>query len=556
MGPRPVARRERVVSAPLGGAPSPADGPGGPDAAPDRVLFGAPGGPSRPRVLSVAGTDPTGGAGIQADLKSIAAHGGYGMAVVTALVAQNTRGVRASHVPNPAFLRAQLDAVSDDVTVDALKIGMVATEAVARELGAWLAVHRPPHVVLDPVMVATSGDRLLDGGAEDAVRSLLAHADLVTPNLPELAVLLDEPVAATWAEALDQGARLARRHGVAVLVKGGHLAGEPGRSPDAVVTVEGTVEIDAARVATLHTHGTGCSLSAAVATLRPQRDDWVPAVREAKEWLTGALRAGAALQVGTGNGPVDHAHLQGSARAFTHGAWEQVADLRAACDELVFVRGLAAGTLEPAQFAFYLAQDALYLREYSRVLARASELAPDREAQEFFARGAHHCLAVESDLHRRWLGRYGPTRAGDAGTGGAGTGAAATSPVTAAYTDHLRAVAASGSYAELVAAVLPCYWLYADIGARLLARADLDGHPYADWIATYGDPEFARASDRARALTDAAARSVGPAERARMLEAFVRSCRHEWLFFAQGTSMPSWPAPSPAAAEPEPAGVR
>lgn len=521
-----------------------AGAPGGPDGAPVRLRFGAPGGPSRPRVLSVAGTDPTGGAGIQADLKSIAAHGGYGMAVVTALVAQNTRGVRASHVPEPAFLRAQLDAVSDDVTVDALKIGMVATEAVARELGAWLGAHRPPFVVLDPVMVATSGDRLLDAGAEQAVRSLLAHADLVTPNLPELAVLLDEPVAATWAGALDQGARLARAHRVAVLVKGGHLAGEPGRSPDAVVTSQGTVEIDAPRVPTLHTHGTGCSLSAAVATLRPQRDDWVAAVRDAKRWLTGALRAGGALQVGTGNGPVDHAHLQGSARRFTDEAWEQVTLLRAACDELAFVRGLAAGTLDAEQFAFYLAQDALYLREYSRVLARASGLAPDREAQEFFARGAHHCLAVESDLHRRWLGRYGAE------------GGATSSPVTAAYTDHLRAVAATGSYAELVAAVLPCYWLYADIGARLLARADLDGHPYAEWIATYGDPEFARASDRARELTDDAARSAGPAERARMLEAFVRSCRHEWLFFAQGTSMPSWPEPSRATAEPEPAGVR
>lgn len=520
---------------------------GGLDTAPVRRLFGEPGGPSRPRVLSVAGTDPTGGAGVQADLKSIAAHGGYGMAVVTALVAQNTRGVRASHVPDTAFLRAQLDAVSDDVTVDALKVGMVGTEAVARELGAWLALHRPPFVVVDPVMVATSGHRLLDGGAEDAVRSLLAHADLVTPNLPELAVLLGEPVAGTWAEALDQGARLARRHGVTVLVKGGHLAREPHRSPDAVVSADDVVEIDAPRVATLHTHGTGCSLSAAVATLRPQRDGWVAAVRDAKEWLTGALRAGADLQVGTGNGPVDHAHRQGPARSFTTQAWEQVADLRAACDELAFLDGLATGTLAPEQFAFYLTQDALYLREYSRVLARASELAPDRDAQEFFARGAHHCLAVESDLHRRWLGRYG------AAPGVADP--AAVSPVTAAYTDHLRAVAAGGSYAELVAAVLPCYWLYADIGARLLARTELDGHPYGEWIATYGDPEFARASDRARALTDAAARDAGPQERARMLEAFVRSCRHEWLFFAQGTSMPVWASPSGARGEPAVAGA-
>lgn len=510
-------------------------------ASPLGALFGEPGGPSRPRVLSIAGTDPTGGAGVQADLKSFAAHGAYGMAVVTALVAQNTHGVRASHVPDVAFLRAQLDAVSDDVVLDAVKIGMVATRDVAREIADWLGVGRAPFVVLDPVMVATSGHRLLDAGAEDAVRDLLALAHLVTPNLPELAVLLGEPVAASWVAALDQGRRLAERFDVTVLVKGGHLAGEPDRSPDAVVTAGTCLELDAPRVATLHTHGTGCSLSAAVAALRPQRDGWVEAVGEAKEWLTGALEAGRTLQVGTGNGPVDHLHRVAPVARFTDAVWDEVADLRVACDELEFVGRLADGSLAPAQFAFYLAQDALYLREYSRVLARASQLAPDREAQELFADGAHRCLAVESELHRTWLARHG---------GGAGLVA---SPVTRAYTDHLQAAAASGSYAELVAAVLPCYWLYADIGSRLLARAELEGHPYADWIAMYGDPGFALASDRVRALADAAARTAGPDERERMRAAFVASCRHEWLFFAQGTSMPSWPSPAGGAAGRAPA---
>lgn len=145
-----------------------------------------------PRILSIAGTDPTGGAGIQADLKSIAANGGYGMAVVTALVAQNTHGVRSVHTPPAAFLREQLDAVSDDVVLDAVKIGMLGSAGVAQTVGAWLADVRPPAVVLDPVMVASSGDRLLSRDAEDALRGLLHGVDLVTPNLPELAALLGE----------------------------------------------------------------------------------------------------------------------------------------------------------------------------------------------------------------------------------------------------------------------------------------------------------------------------------------------------------------------------
>ncbi|MCA5925003.1 bifunctional hydroxymethylpyrimidine kinase/phosphomethylpyrimidine kinase, partial [Curtobacterium oceanosedimentum] len=146
---------------------------------------------SVPRVLSIAGTDPTGGAGLQADLKAIAAHDGYGMGVVTALVAQNTHGVRSVHVPDVGFLREQLDAVSDDVTIDAVKTGMLGTAPVVRVVTDWLREHRPAVVVVDPVMVATSGDRLLDEDASAAMADLLELADLVTPNRDELGVLVE-----------------------------------------------------------------------------------------------------------------------------------------------------------------------------------------------------------------------------------------------------------------------------------------------------------------------------------------------------------------------------
>ena len=480
----------------------------------------------RVRALSVAGTDPTGGAGVQADLKSFAAHGAYGMAVVTALVAQNTRGVRAVHVPDPAFLRAQLEAVSDDVTIDAVKLGMLATSEVAATVASWLRALRAdggaPVVVLDPVMVATSGDRLLAPDAEAEVRALVAYADLVTPNLPELAVLLDEPVAATWDVALDQARRLARSTRTLVLLKGGHLGGA--HSPDALVSDDVLTELPGGRVPTTSTHGTGCSLSAAVAALRPVRTDWVSTVREAKTWLTGAIAAGEQLRVGRGSGPVDHLHhVPGLGhRPFGDEVWDRVADLRARCDDLPFVRALADGTLPLVAFEEYVHQDAIYLGAYSRVLARASQLAPDSHAQAFFARGSSSCLDIERRLHEDRLARADRTWDGGA------------SAATTAYVDHLAAVGAHGSYAEVVAAVLPCYWLYADIGARLLARAgDLERHPYGDWVATYGDPGFVAMSDQARALADQAACGVSDVVRERMVAAFVRSCEHEVAFFAQ-----------------------
>lgn len=260
-----------------------------------------------PRVLSVAGTDPSGGAGIQADLKTVGALGGYGMAVTTALVAQNTCGVRSVHVPPPQFLREQLDAVSDDVVVDAVKIGMLHSAALVAVVDDWLDRVRPPVVVLDPVMVATSGDRLLDAEAVAAVRALCRRVHLVTPNVPELAVLVDAAPARTWEEAVAQARALARATGTAVLLKGGHLAGPT--CSDAVVDAEGVVgRVDGPRSGSTSTHGTGCSLSAAMAVLAGGGASWVDALARTKPWLAAAIEAGAALEVGQGRGPVDHFH--------------------------------------------------------------------------------------------------------------------------------------------------------------------------------------------------------------------------------------------------------
>ena len=259
-----------------------------------------------PNILSIAGTDPTGGAGIQADLKTITALGGYGMAVVTALVAQNTQGVRAVQEIPAEFVTAQIDAVFDDVRVDAVKIGMLANASIITAVAQAIDRHRPPIVVLDPVMVAASGDRLLAPDAVAALRDeLLPRADLITPNVPEAADLLEETEATDTDDMRRQAGKLCS-YGTNVLLKGGHLS--TADSTD-VLAVDGVVHIySASRVDTENTHGTGCTLSSAAATLRPQSPDWPATVARAKDYLTGALRAADRLQVGHGHGPVHHSY--------------------------------------------------------------------------------------------------------------------------------------------------------------------------------------------------------------------------------------------------------
>jgi hydroxymethylpyrimidine/phosphomethylpyrimidine kinase len=257
-------------------------------------------------ALTIAGTDPSGGAGIQADLKTFSALGAYGTAVVSAVVAQNTREVTAIHQVPGELVEAQLDALFDDVRIDTVKIGMLGSAEVIEAVASALVRYRPPHVVLDPVLVATSGCRLLAADAADALRTrLLPVVDLITPNLAEAAELLGAPEATDEEGMLSQLERL-RGLCVGVLIKGGHLGGT--ESVDLLGIDGETRRFAAARVPTQNTHGTGCTLSSAIAALRPQQPDWVGTVLAAKHYLTGALRTADSLDVGRGNGPVHHFH--------------------------------------------------------------------------------------------------------------------------------------------------------------------------------------------------------------------------------------------------------
>lgn len=259
------------------------------------------------RVLTIAGSDSGGGAGIQADLKTFAALGCYGMTAITALTAQNTAGVQAIHAVPPEFLRAQLASVLDDIGVDAVKIGMLHTPEVVRTV-AWAIEHYGlQRVVLDPVMVATSGDRLIAEETVDVlVRELFPRCTVVTPNLDEAALLIGHAI--DGAQALeDAGRSLIAMGARAALVKGGHLAGD--EVVDLLVQpVVASLRLASQRIASRNVHGTGCTLSSAIAAHLAQGLELADAVQRARAYILRAIAEGAAVQTGQGHGPLNHGH--------------------------------------------------------------------------------------------------------------------------------------------------------------------------------------------------------------------------------------------------------
>ena len=264
-----------------------------------------------PIALTIAGSDSSGGAGIQADLKTFGALGVYGASVITALTAQNTRGVTAIHDVPAEFIAAQIDAVFTDLDIGAVKIGMLSQVPAIEAVAAGLKRHDAQNIVLDPVMVATSGDRLLAVEAIAALqRDLIPRALVVTPNLHEAAALTDASLARNEPEMEAQARRILALGPRYVLIKGGHKTefGDSAESVDLLVSGDGVVRLAAKRINTRNTHGTGCTLSSAIAAGLAKGLDLVAAARAAKTYVTEAIAAADKLTVGHGHGPLNHFH--------------------------------------------------------------------------------------------------------------------------------------------------------------------------------------------------------------------------------------------------------
>lgn len=258
-------------------------------------------------AVTIAGSDSSGGAGLQADLKTFSALGVYGASIVTAVTAQNTLGVQSVYTLPAEFVAAEIDSVFDDLTVNAVKIGMLSSAEIIETVAASLSKKTASFIVLDPVMVSTSGDLLLDPDAISVLRmQLLPIANLVTPNLPEAARLLECHVADSLAEMKRQAAAICKLGAKAVLLKGGHAKGA--ESVDVLASENGIETFSSPRIATRHTHGTGCTLSAAIAAHLARGIDLRNAVAASKTYLTAALGMADTLAIGRGHGPVHHFH--------------------------------------------------------------------------------------------------------------------------------------------------------------------------------------------------------------------------------------------------------
>ncbi|VFP88925.1 bifunctional hydroxymethylpyrimidine kinase/phosphomethylpyrimidine kinase [Candidatus Erwinia haradaeae] len=258
-------------------------------------------------VLSIAGTDPSGGAGIQADLKTFSALGVYGATVITAILAQNTQGVQSIYPVSDQCVSAQLDSVLSDLYIHSVKIGMLNQAKIIGVIAKKLIEYPIPWVVLDTVMIAKSGDILLDKDAIITLREiLLPLVSIITPNLLEAATLLGCNIAKNETQMRQQGRKLLELGCEAIVIKGGHLMGLS--SPDWLITANQEWCFRTPRINTLHTHGTGCTLSAALAAKQPFYKDWSKTLKFSKEWIQKALIYGKNLSVGKGIGPVHHFH--------------------------------------------------------------------------------------------------------------------------------------------------------------------------------------------------------------------------------------------------------
>jgi hydroxymethylpyrimidine/phosphomethylpyrimidine kinase len=257
------------------------------------------------RVLTIAGSDPSGGAGIQADLKTMSACGCYGMSVITAVVDENTAGVAGVHPVPVTFVQGQIKSVLDDIGADAIKIGMLHSSELIRAVKSSLARYSMRNIVLDPVMVATSGDKLLQ---DEAIRTLstelLPHVRVITPNLPEAAVLLGETI--EQPELVRAAKELSLNGRVSVLLKAGHLSGDTLTDIFYNAESDEIVELTSQRIVTRNTHGTGCTFSSAIASFLAHRLPLNDAVQRAKDYTHQAIAHGAAYETGTGHGPVHH----------------------------------------------------------------------------------------------------------------------------------------------------------------------------------------------------------------------------------------------------------
>lgn len=466
-------------------------------------------------VLVIAGSDSGGGAGLEADQKVIAAHSCYAMTVTTALTAQNTKGVHAVHYTPPDFVGKQLEAVLSDMPVDVVKIGMLGTEETIPVVSRALAKYKPAHVVLDPVMISTSGAELLSkAGIKELRTTLLTQTTILTPNVPEALLLLrdsgievEEP--SSIADMIDLATKIHHLGPEWVVLKGGHLPlkenGEKALSDaekqvvvDILLSKDVTHQFRSKYQVSNNTHGTGCSLASAIASNLSKGIAVHEAVKAAREYVEAGIKSGQAIGKGD-NRPINHFHSTYKL-PFPPGRFVEYllnrADVKPAWDAHVnheFLAKIANGTLSKEAFQYYLIQDYLYLVQYARATSLAGYKSKTIEKIEEAAMVVSHCTH-EMNLHITYCNSFGVSKEQIMAT--------EENEACTAYTRYVLDIGNSEDWMALQIAMAPCAIGYLEIGKRLYddPNTKREGNPFWNWIEMYASVDF---SESVKGLTDA-----------------------------------------------------
>ena len=470
-------------------------------------------------VLTIAGSDPTGGAGLQADLKTFSTLECYGMSVVTALTAQNTQGVQSLHSLPGTFIREQLHSIFDDIHhIDAIKIGMLEREEIIDEVSSFLRQRTPlPPIVVDPVMFAKSGDQIINDTAIVHLKEkILPLATVLTPNQHEARRLVDDAKIDDIAEIAFQLLKLGPR---AVLVKG-----SDGR--DCLVIQGESVPIwigeQSNWIETKNVHGSGCTFAAAIASFLARGDSLIIGIQKAKVYITEAIRKGSLYTLGHGNGPVCH---HSAPVSFVQDAWFSIGDIYQRIKQLPFLRELQDSTLPFDKFAFYIVQDYLFLLDREQVCIKLASEAPNDELQVIC-----QSLVVGSRSGAEAIfEKYGVKQPSIP---------LKKSSICTAYTEFLHVAAGSNRLAGLVALV-PCSLIYQKIGEYLknLPKSTVRSAPYELWIDTYSNQGRRERVEQLLSIVNQAVSICLPNEVALLKDIFHTSSQFEYDFWNEAYRM-------------------
>lgn len=472
-------------------------------------------------ALTIAGSDSSGGAGIQADIKTMTMNRVYAMSAVTALTAQNTTGVTGILEASPEFLKQELDAVFTDIFPDAVKTGMVSSSALIHTIAESLRHYNARNIVVDPVMVSTSGARLI---AEDAVGTLEAEllplALVVTPNIPEAEIL--SGVKITGQDTMTEAAKVINaRYGCAVLVKGGHNVND---ANDLLCTgQDGLKWFYGKHIDNPNTHGTGCTLSSAIAANLAKGYALDEAVRRAKEYISGAL--GAMLNLGKGSGPMNHMFSLPDNSGLYERLMSSVSDIWPQYYAHPFVKGIETGTLDVQKFRHYITQDYLYLNEYAKVFSLGAAKAHDPELMALFASYVQAITKVEMNIHHGYLGRFGVSQEE--------IDATPRTHENLAYTSYMIRVAYEEGEAEIAAAVLSCALSYEDIALNIVKNnPDAVNHEvYGNWVKCYSGDEYREGNRGMMKILETLTVNYTQKQISHLAEIFRVCSRHELEFW-------------------------